>query len=72
MYFGLYDCGVSNRQYCNIHPWVSLREIYERIIDENNLAFTMPGNILEQMETLGIILTSNNTKVLANVNQSVS
>lgn len=71
MYFGLYDCGVSNRQYCNIHPWVSLREIYERIIDENNLAFTMPGNILEQMETLGIILTSNNTKVLANVNQSV-
>lgn len=56
-YFGDYDCGVSDKTKCNIHPWVSLREIYERIIRENNLSFKFPSGVLADMENLGLVLT---------------
>lgn len=57
VYFGDYDCGVSDKTKCNIHPWVSLREIYERIVKENDLSFKLPEYVLNEMEFLGLVLT---------------
>ena len=72
MYFGTYDCGVSNTQVCNIHPWVSLREIWERIMNENSISITVPGTVKTQMERIGLLLTSNNTKNYATGTTSVN
>lgn len=68
VYYGKYDCGVTlddtTRQWCNLHPWVSLREIYERVVRENGLSFTMPQNVLDDMESVGLLLTTNNNKTV--------
>ena len=61
MYYGSYNCGSDNKSLCNIHPFVTLREIYERIVNENGLLFNMPTGIKKQMEAIGLLLTSNNT-----------
>lgn len=62
MYYGLYNCGSDNKNLCNIHPFVTLREIYERIVNENGLSFVIPNGIKKQMESIGLLLTSDNTK----------
>ena len=66
MYYGTYYCGTSLtaavRELCNRHPWVSLREIYERIVSENSLSFNMPSAIKDRMKNLGLLLTSDNSK----------
>lgn len=62
MFFGTYDCGVNDTTKCNIHPVVTLRELYERIVSENNLNFTMPSEVLRMIKNLCLLLTSDNTR----------
>ena len=62
MYFGIYNPGDytredSNVDVCNIHPFVTLREIWERIIHANNLDFVLPLSVLRDMEDLALVLT---------------
>lgn len=71
MYFGTYERGVNNVNLCNIHPWVSLREIWERILSENGINITAPGKILDTMEDIGLLLTSNNTKNLSSQDATI-
>ena len=71
MYFGTYDCGVANTAICNIHPVVTLRELYERIVGENNLNFTMPTEVLRKINNLVLLLTSDNTRGEVDYNKKV-
>ena len=61
MYYGIYDPGFVrndiNIDYANIHPFVTMREIYERIVAENSLSFRVPEEVLYDMEDLAIVLT---------------
>lgn len=61
MYYGIYDPGFVrndvNIEYANIHPFVTMREIYERIVAENSLSFRVPEEVLYDMEDLAIVLT---------------
>lgn len=61
MYYGIYDPGFDRNDdtvdYGNVHPFVTVREIYERIKAENNLNFVMPTSVLRDMENLAIVLT---------------
>lgn len=61
MYYGIYTPGFDRDDttvgYANVHPFVTVREIYERIKSENNLNFVMPTSILRDMENLAIVLT---------------
>ena len=69
MYYGIYYPGFDRNDgtvdYGNIHPFVTVREIYERIKAENNLNFIMPTSVLRDMENLAIVLT----KVSGNASQ---
>lgn len=62
MYYGIYTPGFDRTDtlvnYANVHPFVTVREIFERIISENNLSFVMPTSVLRDMENLAIVLTS--------------
>jgi hypothetical protein len=61
MYYGIYNPGFDRNDgtvdYANVHPFVTIREIYERIKLENNLNFIMPTQVLLDMENLAVILT---------------
>lgn len=61
MYYGIYTPGFDRNdtlvEYANVHPFVTMREIYERIVSENNLDFIMPTSVLSDMENLAIVLT---------------
>ena len=63
-FYALYDCGLgrdnTTLNYFNLHPCVTLREIYERIIAENNLNFNMPISVLRDMEELAIVQVERN------------
>lgn len=71
MFYGSYDCGVVDTQLCNIHPWVSLREIWERIMAENSISISVPYTVLNAMEDIGLLLTSNNTKNYTTQNKTI-
>ena len=62
MYYGIYNPGFKRDNdmvdYANVHPFVTLREIWERIISENNLNFVLPTWVLYDMEDLAIVLTT--------------
>ena len=62
MYYGIYTPGFERTDnlvnYANVHPFVTLREIWERIISENNLNFVLPIDVKRDMENLAIVLTS--------------
>lgn len=63
-FYALYNCGsarnATSLNYFNMHPCVTLREIYERIISENNLNFFMPQSVLLDMEELAIVQVERN------------
>lgn len=63
-FYALYDCGLERNSttlnHFNLHPCVSMREIYERIISENNLNFVMPTSVLLDMENLAIVQVERN------------
>lgn len=62
MYYGIYNPGFERSDtlvdYANVHPFVTMREIWERIISENSLNFILPSSVLLDMENLAIVLTS--------------
>ena len=62
MYYGIYTPGFDRTDnlvnYANVHPFVTMREIWERIISENSLNFILPSSVLLDMENLAIVLTS--------------
>lgn len=61
MYYGIYDPGFERTDetvdYANVHPFVTVREIWERIVAMNGLDFTLPQSVLLDMEDLAIVLT---------------
>ena len=63
-FYALYNCGLERNattlNHFNLHPCVTLREIYERIIEENNLNFVMPASVLRDMENLAIVQVERN------------
>lgn len=62
MYYGIYNPGFERTDtlvdYANVHPFVTVRELLERIISENSLNFILPSSVLLDMENLAIVLTS--------------
>lgn len=62
MYYGIYNPGFERDGttigYANVHPFVTMREIWERIINENDLDFVLPQSVLLDMEDLAIVLTT--------------
>ena len=62
MYYGIYNPGFKRDNdmvdYANVHPFVTLREIWERIISENSLNFVLPTWVKLDMENLAIVLTT--------------
>lgn len=62
MHYGIYTPGFERNDnlvnYANVHPFVTMREIWERIISENNLNFVLPNSVLIDMENLAVVLTS--------------
>jgi len=77
MHFGIYYPGFERTnvtvEFANVHPFVTMREIWERIISENNLNFVLPNDVKLDMEDLAIVLTtiSGNT-AQGNANQDVN
>lgn len=66
MFFMDYDCGVdlvtTSKQYCNIHPSVTLLEIWDRITTENGLRFNLDAE-RPDMERMMIVLENHNTSL---------
>lgn len=62
MHYGIYNPGFERDGttigYANVHPFVTMREIWERIISENNLNFVLPESVKLDMEDLAIVLTT--------------
>ena len=56
LFYAQYDCGVSDTSLINIHPCVTLREVFYRIIKENNLDITLPMSVNEDMMSKAIVL----------------
>lgn len=61
MYFGIYNPGFpltyENVVWANVHPFVTLREIWERIKAANNLNFVLPSDVERDMEDVVLVLT---------------
>lgn len=61
MYFGIYNPGFSltwpEVLWANVHPFVTLREIWERIKLANNLNFVLPSDVERDMENVALVLT---------------
>lgn len=70
MYYGIYTPGFERTDKsvdaANIHPFVTVRELWERIVRENSLDFVLPQSVKLDMEDLAIVLT----KIGGNVPQS--
>lgn len=56
LFYAQYDCGISDTSLANIHPCVTLREVFYRIITENNLDITLPMSVSEDMMRKVIVL----------------
>lgn len=61
MYFGIYSPGFPltwpEVLWANVHPFVTLREIWERIKLANNLNFVLPSDVERDMENVALVLT---------------
>lgn len=61
MYYGIYTPGFERDDqtvdYANVHPFVTVRELWERIVSENILNFNLPNWVKLDMEDLAIVLT---------------
>lgn len=62
MYAIHYDCGLNDTQRANIHPSVTLQEIWNRIVKENGLRFNL-GAALADMRNYAVVLKNNNTSL---------
>lgn len=61
MYYGIYTPGFDRSDKsvdaANIHPFVTVRELWERIVNENGLNFRLPNWVELDMENLAVVLT---------------
>lgn len=62
MYAFDYDCGVSDKKLVNIHPSVTLQEIWHRVMEENALDIDA-GAAYEDMRNYAVVLKNNNTSL---------
>lgn len=58
MFYAKYDCGVSDTSKINIHPCVTLREVFHRILKDNGIALTLPMSVSDDMTRRAIVLKS--------------
>lgn len=63
MWYARYDCGVNDTAKINIHPCVTLREVYARVMKQNALSMNMPQSVVEDMAHRAIVLKNNNTSL---------
>lgn len=61
MYYGIYNPGFERSDaladVANVHPFVTVRELWERVMSENGLAFNLPNSVKLDMENLAVVLT---------------
>lgn len=60
LWYARYDCGVNDTAKINIHPCVTLREVYARVKNQNALPMSMPYGVLDDMSSRAIVLKNNN------------
>ena len=60
---GIYNPGFQltyeNVSLANVHPFVTLREIWERITAANNLNFILPSEVERDMEDVALDLITS-------------
>lgn len=62
IFYTRYNCikeGDNSRYAINIHPSVTLAEVWRRVTEENNLDITFDGAYLDDMARKAIVLTKN-------------
>lgn len=62
IFYARYNCikeGDNSRYAINIHPSVTLAEVWRRVTEENNLYITFDGAYLDDMARKAIVLTKN-------------
>lgn len=62
IFYARYNCikeGDNSRYAINIHPSVTLAEVWRRVTEENNLDITFDGAYLDDMARKAIVLTKN-------------
>lgn len=62
IFYARYNCikeGDNSRYAINIHPSVTLAEVWRRVTEENNLDVTFDGAYLDDMARKAIVLTKN-------------
>lgn len=67
IFYAKYNCikeGDNSMYHINIHPSVTLAELWRRITQENNLNITFDGSYLDDMARRAIVLTKNNNTSL--------
>ena len=57
-----YNCGIADKKFANIHPSVTLQEIWERVRRENGLRFNI-GAAFSDMRNYAVVLKNNNTSL---------
>lgn len=75
IFYAKYNCikeGDNSMYHINIHPSVTLAELWRRITQENNLDITFDGSYLDDMARKAILLTKNNNTSLQTITQGVS
>lgn len=67
MHYGVYRPGFTRDDetvdLANVHPFVTVREIWQRLINDGGLDFVLPADVLQDMDNLALVLTdpSGNT-----------
>lgn len=75
IFYAKYDCikeGDNSRYAINIHPSVTLAEVWRRVTEENNLDITFDGSYLDDMARRAIVLTKNKNTSLQTITLGVS
>lgn len=60
LWYARYDNGVNDTAKINIHPCVTLREVYARVKYQNALQMNMPQSVVEDMSYNAIVLKDIN------------
>lgn len=74
IFYAKYDCikeGDNSQYAINIHPSVTLAEVWRRITQENNLDITFDGSYLDDMARKAIVLTKNKNTSLQTFEKSL-
>ena len=75
IFYARYNCikeGDNSRYAINIHPSVTLAEVWRRVTEENGLDIDFDGPYLDDMARRAIVLTKNNNTSLQTITLGVS